>query len=407
MWSSDAETLRPMTILVPNRLARRHFIALQGLAEPPRRAWNRDGLLTAIAALGYVQVDSINTVERAHHHVLFSRNQTYRQRHLKALVENEGELFENWTHDASIIPGAFFPYWKHRFAREKTRLRTRWKDHFGTEGFDDDLARVLDHVAREGAVMARDFEGEKPSTGWWDWHPSKAALEYLWRTGELAVARREGFQKVYDLVERVVPERYRSLEVSHEEFVDWACRAALQRLGMATRGEIAAFWALLTPHEVEAWLAAHRRELATVRIEQVDGKARAAFAFPETAESLDEAPEPPDRVRVLSPFDPLLRDRARAERLFGFHYRIEVFVPEAKRRYGYYVFPVMRGERIVGRIDMKAERDRDALAVRAFWPEPGVRLSKLLFGKLEDELERVRRFADVARVEFADGWVRE
>ncbi len=396
-----------MTIDVPNKTARRHFIALQGLASAPNRAWGKQGLLQAVHDLGFVQVDSINTVERAHHHVLFARNQTYRHKNLHALIEREGALFENWTHDASIIPSAFFPYWRHRFARERTRLRTRWKDHFGTEGFDDDLTRVLDQVAREGPVMARDFEGDKPSTGWWDWHPSKAALEFLWRTGELAIARREGFQKVYDLTERVLPAAHREPQVDHHEFVDWACREALKRLGFATRGEIAAFWDLLTPGEVEVWLGAHAKELVTARIEPAgDGKPRIAFAFPETIDRLSNTPEPPDRVRVLSPFDPLLRDRARAERLFDFHYRIEVFVPEAKRRYGYYVFPVMRGDRIVGRIDMKAERDREVLAVRAFWPEQGVRLSKAFLVKLEAELDRMRRFSGVAGVEFADGWLR-
>ena len=204
-------------------------------------------LACTIGRLGFVQVDSVNVLERAHHHILFSRSQTYRRRDLQALIEKDGALFENWTHDASIIPSEFFPYWRHRFAREKTRLRRRWKDHFGTEGFDGDIARVLDHVAENGPTMARDFEGDKPSTGWWDWHPSKAALEYLWRTGELAIARRDGFQKVYDLTERVIPACYRAREVDHDAFVDWACCEALRRLGFATRGEIARFWALVTP----------------------------------------------------------------------------------------------------------------------------------------------------------------
>src|SRR5690606_39012717 len=129
-------------------------------------------------------------------------------------------------------------------------------------------------------------------------------------------------------------------------------------------------WALLTPQEVEDWLARHRDELVPVRVEGIGGdRPRAAYALPGAVESAHDAPETPDRVRILSPFDPLLRDRARALRLFGFHYRIEIFVPEAKRQYGYYVYPVMRGDRAVGRIDVKAERERDALIVRAFWPE--------------------------------------
>src|SRR5690606_2860647 len=201
---------------------------------------------------------------------------------------------------ASIIPSAFFPYWRHRFAREKQRLRTRWKSHFGNEGFDDDLARVLARIADNGPAMARDFEGDKPSSGWWDWHPSKAALEFLWRTGDLAIARREGFQKVYDLTERVIPHDHRRDEVDHDIFVDWACRQALMRLGFATRGEIAAFWALLTPAEVDEWIARNRDELVPVRIETAGGdKPRACFALPGAAEAAMQAVEVQDRVRSL------------------------------------------------------------------------------------------------------------
>ena len=391
---------------IPNRKARHHLIALSGLGDGggPLR---RPRLLQTIHDLGFVQVDSVNVLERAHHHILFSRGSGYRRADLAALIEKERSLFENWTHDASIIPASFFPYWKHRFAREKARLRERWKRHFGTEHFDDDIARVLDRITRDGPVMARDFEGDKPSSGWWDWHPSKAALEYLWRTGELAITRREGFQKVYDLTARVVPAAHFHEEVDHDVFVDWACREALKRLGFATRGEIAGFWALVTPAEVDGWLAENRDELVPVRVEAADGRPRAAFALPGMAQAALDAPAPPDRVRIVSPFDPLMRDRARMERLFGFSYRIEIFVPEAKRQYGYYVYPVLRGERVAGRIDVKAEREGDVLAVRAFWPEAGVKPSKAFLNRLEAELERVRRFAGVGRVAFADGWLRQ
>ena len=394
-----------MTTTIPNRQARRHLMALTGL-DGSGGPMHRRALASAVESLGFVQVDSVTVLERAHHHILFSRGAGYRPADLARLVEKDRSLFEHWTHDASIIPSAFFPYWRHRFARETVRLRERWKRHFGSEHFDDDIARVLDRIASKGPAMARDFEGDKPSTGWWDWHPSKAALEYLWRTGALSITRRDGFQKVYDLTERVIPQVHRAVEVGHDAFVDWACREALKRLGFATRGEIAGFWALLTPAEVDAWIAANRGALVPVRVETVDGKPRAALALPGAVEAALAAPEPPDRVRILSPFDPLMRDRARAERLFGFVYRIEIFVPEAKRRYGYYAHPVLRGEATVGRIDVKAERERDALAVRAFWLEPGVRPSKALTAKLEAELERLRRFAGLGRVEFAEGWLR-
>ena len=390
---------------ISNMDARRLFISKQGLCRDPGRMLGKDGLAEAITNLGYVQVDSIQIVERAHHHILFSRSQTYRKRHLAALLEKDRLLFENWTHDASIIPSAFFPYWRHRFEKQKERLRERWKGHFNNEGFDRDIDAVREHVAVNGPAMARDFEGDKPNTGWWDWHPAKAALEYLWQTGELAITRREGFQKVYDLSERVIPAEHWTKRVDHDEFVDWACRDALKRLGMASRGEIASFWALLSPADVEEWIGAHKSELIPVKAETMaGGRPAPSFILAEHEGVLDSIPEPPGRVRILSPFDPLLRNRNRTERLFGFFYRIEIFVPEAKRRYGYYIFPVMRGDRVVGRIDMKANRDEDRLAVRAFWKERGVRASGALRSDIESELERMRRFSGVSQVSFEPNW---
>ncbi|MGY6709822.1 MAG: winged helix-turn-helix domain-containing protein [Rhizobiaceae bacterium] len=396
-----------MTIKIPNQRARRHFMARQGLAASPRKALSRDDLLAMVHDLGFVQVDSIGTVERAHHHILFSRNQTYRQRDLHRLIENDRQLFEHWTHDASIIPAEFYPYWRHRFLRERDRLQSRWwKERL--EAGRAEMARVIERIGQEGPLRTRDFEArDKPSTGWWDWHPSKAALEFLWRTGELAIARRDGFQKVYDLAANVIPAVHYEAEVDHHAFVDWACRSALRRLGFASRGEIAAFWDLLSPTEVEQWIVENRKDLLRLEIETVDGgRPRPALALASAFDPDIEPPEPPARLRILSPFDPLLRDRARAQRLFGFHYRIEIFVPQAKRRYGYYVFPVMRGDRMVGRIDAKAERESDRLFVRAFWPEPGTRVSAALLGALEAELERMRRFAGVGTVAYAPDWLR-
>lgn len=394
--------------VVSNSIARRHLLDLNGLATSGSPRWTADHLAAAIERLGYVQVDSIRTVERAHHQILFSRNHAYRPSDLPKVTEKRRLTFENWTHDAAILPIAYFPYWRHRFERERERLQSRWWRSRAPTGFSDDLDRVLAHIRDSGPALARDFEGDKPSTGWWDWHPSKTALEYLWRTGDLAIARREGFQKVYDLSERVIPAEHFEMQVDHDVFVDFACRQALLRLGTATTGEIARFFDLLRPHEVEAWLATNRNELVELSVAQHGLEApRRAVCLPETFDQLRDLRPIPDRLRILSPFDPLVRDRARAHRLFGFHFRIEVFVPEPKRRYGYYVFPVLRRDEFIGRIDIKQERDRGVLAVRAFWPEQGMRLSKTLRAKLEVELDRVRRFTGAERTVFADDWLRD
>ncbi|MBK5564882.1 winged helix-turn-helix domain-containing protein [Ensifer sp. SSB1] len=394
-----------MTIRLSNSDARRIFLAKQGLSGAPNRVLGKEGLLKLIHDIGFVQVDSIATVERAHHQILFARNQTYRREHLTALLEDDRDLFEHWTHDASIIPSSFFRYWKHRFKWEGETIVERWQKWRG-EGFEKGCDDTYARIAEGGPVLARDLkEAEHESGGWWNWHPSKTALEVLWRTGKLAIARRENFQKVYDLTQRVIPPHHQDGDVSHQEFIDWACRSALERLGFATHGEIAAFWDLVSPDEAKTWVAEHRDELVEVQIEAIDGgRPRAAFAFTGFPETLGDIPEPPGRVRVLSPFDPLLRDRNRTERLFGFFYRIEIFVPEAKREYGYYVFPLIEGDRLIGRIDMKADRKRGSLDVRKLWLEKGVRASAGRLERIDAELERVARFAGVERVERLEGW---
>ncbi|MBB5044716.1 winged helix-turn-helix domain-containing protein [Shinella fusca] len=393
-----------MTILLSNAEARRIFLARQGLSAPPGRMLGKAGLLQLIHDIGFVQVDSIATVERAHHQILFSRNQTYRREHLAELLEEDGELFENWTHDASIIPSAFFRYWKHRFRREDETILERWRK-WREPGFEEAFGETYERIASGGAVLSRDLKAEDhKSGGWWNWHPNKTALEYLWRTGKVGIARRENFQKVYDLVERVLPPHHHAPDVDHDAFVDWACRSALERLGFATHGEIAAFWALISPEEAKAWVEAHRDELRLVSVEPADGgKPRASHAFAGFPGSLGDIPEPPQRLRVLSPFDPLIRDRNRTERLFGYFYRIEVFVPEPKRQYGYYVFPLLEGDRLVGRIDMKADRKAGTLDVRRLWWEPKVRASAGRMERLEAELARLAKFTGVEDVRWLEG----
>ena len=250
-------------------------------------------------------------------------------------------------------------------------------------------------------------EQEEPRrNGWWEWHPSKTALEYLWRSGRLAVTRRDGFAKVYDLAERVYPEVDPS---PPQQTVDWACDAALDRLGFATSGEITAFWGIVRPEEAKEWTDAAERsgEIEPVEVECADGTFRRHFARPGLAEAADDGPVPPRQLRVLSPFDPMLRDRRRTERLFGFHYRIEIFVPEARRRYGYYVFPVLEGDRLIGRLDARARRAEGVMDVAAFWPEPGISTSKQRLNRLDAELVRLARLAGCNQVVHATGWLRE
>ncbi|MEP1588166.1 MAG: crosslink repair DNA glycosylase YcaQ family protein [Tateyamaria sp.] len=393
-----------------NAGARRVFMDRHGLVETPQGAAHGSDLLALIKRLGFVQLDSINTVARAHDMILFSRKPRYRPKSLTQLYERDRALFEHWTHDAAVVPMAFYPYWHMRRERDAALLKSRWKD-WRREGFEAQFQTVLDMIRERGPVSSSQVgEGEKRgSGGWWDWHPSKTALEYLWRTGALAVVKRKGFQKYYDLTERVIDQTAMGNAPDTEETIDWCCREALDRLGFATHGELAAFWAHITPAEAKQWcaeaLAAGR--IIQVNITGVDGVERPAYAWPDLPDCPTQTIDPTSRLRVLSPFDPALRDRKRAERLFGFEYRIEIFVPEPKRKYGYYVFPLLEGDRLVGRIDMKAFRADDTLRVRALWPEPGMRWGKGRQRALESELDRMLRLAGVSALTFDDNWLRD
>ena len=400
---------KPSFPRVPNQKARHLFLEKHGLCAAPKGSGKGDDLTAVIQDLGFIQVDSINTVARAHHMILAARRPAYREKNLKSHLERDRLLFEHWTHDASVIPTEFYPHWQMRFRRDRDRLIGRWRD-WRRNGFEEKFEEILKQVSDHGPVTSATVgEDEKRSNGgWWDWHPSKTALEFLWRTGKLSVCHRVGFQKVYDLTERVIPDAHRSDFPDEEETIDWAARSALDRLGYATSGEIAAFWDLITVQEAKEWCqrALENGLIAEAEIECVGGVYRRVFLYPDTLESLETVSAPPSRVRILSPFDPALRDRKRTERLFGFSYRIEIFVPEPKRKYGYYVFPVMEGDRLIGRIDMKAQRADDRLHVRAYWPEAGVRSSKGRLAKLQSELDRMARFSGCSEVSFEPDWLR-
>lgn len=378
-----------------------------GLLDGPAtlRATNsiESAAMSTIESLGFVQLDSINVVERAHHHILWTRLPAYRPAMLDAL-QRSGRVFEQWTHDASIIPTSWFPHWRHRFEGREMGSWVRLK--LGKDG-QRVLAEVRRRIEREGPLMSKDFESHGHKAGaWWDWKPARAALEHLWRTGELSIAARVNFHKVYDLTERVLPNVREMPTPDRDEHEAWACRTALDRLGVATPREVAQFWNAIDATRAAAWCTRARREgeIERVMVEAHDGSApREAYAVRDWRERAARAREGAGRegagLRLLSPFDPLVRDRARCRRLFGFDYTFEAFVPERKRKYGYYVLPILDGDRLVGRLDPKLDRERSRLAIRGVWWEPGARATKTLQRRLDDAVGRYAGFVGAARVE--------
>lgn len=381
------------------------------LMDTPQGSATPANMLNVIRGLGFVQLDSINTVARAHDLILFTRKARYLPKSLKTLYEKDRGLFEHWTHDAAVIPMEFYPHWQMRRDRDAIKLQKQWRN-WRRDGFEGQLQTVLDQIREQGPLSSSDVgkDEKRGSGGWWDWHPSKTALEYLWRTGALCVVGREGFQKRYDLTERVLEQHVHAPANTPDtaETIDWCCDGALDRLGFATHAEIAAFWAHISPAEAKVWCTAAlaRGEIMQVQVEGANGALKPALARPSLPDEPAISAAPTSRLRVLSPFDPALRDRKRAARLFGFEYTVEMFVPETKRKYGYYVFPLLERDRLVGRVDMKAFRDRDTLHVKALWPEKGVKWTAARATAFEAELHRLTELAGVSKVTFEDQWLR-
>ncbi len=376
-----------------NRQARALWLSSTGLATVPT---GLPDVIELIRALGFLQIDTVRNVTRAHHHILWSRNQNYREKMLWPLLGERRALFEHFTHDASLIPMEFFPMWQLQFARlGKRSAKSKW---YQTDMGQDELRAVYNRIKAEGPLSTHAFdtkiEGKREM---WARPPHKKALEKMWYGGELATAHRENFVKFYDLAERVFPPRFRGVSHSTEMQIDWLCTEALKRLGFASAGEIKRFWDVLSAREAKSW-AENRSGLVQIEVELADKSIVPAYAPADVERRLAEAASPTKRLRIINPFDPAIRDRNRLQRLFGFEYRNEMFVPKSKRRWGYYVYPLLEGARFVGRIEIRADRGRGEMNVTGFWPEPGVKWPARRKAQLQAELGRFAQFVGIGEI---------
>lgn len=380
---------------IRNRDARRLWLHTLGLAESPTGPLD---LISLIKQLGFVQIDTIRNVTRAHHHILWSRNQNYREKMLWPLLGKHRTLFEHFTHDASLIPMDFYPMWQRQFQRlgDKVARHEWYQSGLGKEA----IRAIHARISKEGPLSTHAFdskiEGERQM---WSRPPHKKALDQMWYAGVLTTSHRENFIKFYDLSSRVIPDHHRAAEHSEEDQVNWLCENALDRLSFGSPGEIQRFWAAADAKEVKAWIEGNT-SLIAVQIEAADKTIQNVFAPADIEERLTETPEPSGRLRLLNPFDPAIRDRTRLLRLFGFDYRNEMFVPAAQRKWGYYVYPLLERDRFVGRIELKANRARGEMTVSGLWPEPGVSWSNARLGKLESELDRFARLAGISDISW-------
>ena len=385
-----------MDITLDNRMMRRLWLDTNGLLSPSIGPLD---IVEIINKLGFVQLDTIQNVSRAHHHILWSRHHNYREHMLDDLLQSQQHIFEHFTHDAAVLPMDIYPMWKRKFKRFKTKLDGA--SYHNPERIRDWKDVLIDRITAEGPLSTKSFDSKiKGEKKVWSRPPHKHVLDYLWYTGVLATSHREKFHKFYDLAERVIPEKFREAEVSEVEQIDWLCRAALDRLAVGSMKEIKEFWDAKDIKEVNAWIEANKDDVVTVKWETDSGEWMTSYGLRNIEERLQNITSTSARMKIINPFDPAVRDRVRLKKIFGFDYKLEVFVPAAKRRWGYYVYPLLEGDRFVGRAEVKADRKAKCLNVLNLWPEDGIKWGAGRKEKLEAELTKFARLADLETVNW-------
>lgn len=342
--------------------------------------------------LGQVQIDTIAVVQRAHHHILWSRRADYRPQMLGDLLAVDRRVFEYWAPAASYVPMADYRYYLPAMRGfGKGGRPKRWIDeHRGL------MRHVLARIRKEGPLGSADFaapDGRKRG-GWWDWKPVKQALELLFSMGELMVTERRNFQRLYDLAERVLPDDVDISEPTRDELGRFVVARLLSSQGVA---------------RIDGWRVRHRRlaaqalgeliaagEATPVEIDGVEGAPYAALTKDLQAASRRRSARP--RLHILSPFDSLVIDRWRTRRLFGFEFKLECYLPAAKRRWGYFCLPILWGDRFIGRLDPKADRRAATLVVRKLMFERGFREYEAVLSALAEKLRAFAAFNECSGV---------
>lgn len=368
-----------MTVHLPLPAARSLHLLAQGMLASPRRRAVKADVLASIRQMALLQIDTISVVARSPYFVLWSRLGSYDPAWLDQLLA-ERQLFEYWAHEACFIPIEDYRLFRYRMldpAAMGWKYSVRWMQTHRA-----DIDRIMQHIRDTGPVRSADFARKAGSkgNGWWDWKPEKRHLEVLFTAGELMVAERRNFQRLYDLRERVLPawnDRRDAMtsEAAQSEMVRRSCQA----LGVVKAGWVADYYRLKRgKYDAALHALADAGELLPVRIE---GWLHDAFVHRDLLPMLEQAQTgrlKATRTGLLSPFDPVVWDRKRAAELWNFDYRIECYTPAAKRTYGYFVLPILSRGKLVGRLDAKAHRKEGIFEVKTLFLESGIRASERL-----------------------------
>jgi uncharacterized protein YcaQ len=390
--------------------ARRLGVAAQGFGRRPAEV--SIASLRALAAKVHAfQIDSVNALVRAHYVPAYARLGPYRMDTLDKMTYRRRELFEYWAHAACLLPIALYPLLRHRMDKHAERTREYMRSERGAY-----MAQVLAEVGERGPIAAAELvRPGKRSGKWWGWGEGKATLEHLYNAGIVAIAGRRGFERLYDLAERVIPRGLLDAPAPpREEAMKRLICLGASAYGVGTLADLAGYF------EVDGWrdrlgpgpywerragpggqrakpivkrLVAELVEEGRLRPARVEGWTEPAYLHPEA-----RVPRSVHARGIVTPFDSLVWDRRRLERLFGMKYTIEMYVPAARRVYGYYVCPFLSGDALVARCDLKADRERRVLVVHGAFTEPG-QSARAVAPELAAELRAMMGWLDLERIE--------
>lgn len=382
--------------------ARKIAVAAQGLDRRPRGRVTKDRIRDLFDRLGCIQLDTISVISRSHETVVWSRLGRYDPALLAELHHPDGYLMEYWAHAAALVPVSFFPL----FQRTMEQYR---EQHLWARENQQLLSQVLKRIERHGPLRSADFarpEGPRPEAwDWWGGKPDRRALDALWTTGDLMILKRDGFQRTYELTERLLPAPLRCPPPTLPEQEDAFVRAALSALGIATPRWTADYFRTGGRSHVPAKAAMAALERLTddgravpIVIEGLPDPAWLASDQLPLLDALRAGRQQPVLTTFLSPFDNLIWHRPRTAELFGFEYRIECYTPAPKRRYGYYSLPILHRGRLIGRLDPSLNRRTGLLTIKSLHIEPGIRLSEGISRAVASALRNLASFLGASEI---------
>lgn len=384
-------------IALPIDAARLLSLSAQGLIHPPAAPAVKGDVLQTIRRMGALQIDTIHVVARSPYLVLFSRLGDYQPRWLDELLA-EGKLFEYWSHAACFLPIEDYPLYVSRMIKHIQRYYT---PEWGAQN-NETVELVMQRIREGGPVRSADFERSDGKKGtWWDWKVEKRVLEYLFTIGDLMIARRDKFQRVYDLRERVLPGWDSTQPPELEAAQDELAIRSVRILGAAPARWIPDYFRLPKPGMPQR--LKRLAEAGQIQEIAVEGWKDAWYIHPDNRTLLESALNgaiTPRYTTLLSPFDPLIWDRERARVLFNFDFSLECYLPQPKRHYGYFVLPILHAGQLIGRLDAKAHRKGGRFEVRALYLEPAAPLNEETAAAVAAAIQRCADWHATPRVEI-------